>query len=39
VLDDTLGVEGYMADQVHPNDAGYRVIADRVYPVLESMLE
>lgn len=39
VLDDTLGVEGYMADQVHPNDAGYRVIADRVYPVLADMLE
>jgi len=39
VLDDTLGVEGYMADQVHPNDAGYRVIADRVYPVLGAMLE
>src|SRR5690606_5604901 len=39
VLDDTLGVEGYMADQVHPNDAGYHVIADRVQPVLERMLE
>lgn len=39
VLDDTLGVVGYMADQVHPNDAGYRVIADRVQPVLERMLE
>jgi lysophospholipase L1-like esterase len=39
VLDDTLGVEGYMADQVHPNDAGYRVIADRIRPVLEAMLK
>jgi acyl-CoA thioesterase-1 len=38
VLDDTLGVPGYMADQVHPNDAGYRVIADRVYPVLARMV-
>jgi acyl-CoA thioesterase I len=38
VLDDTLGVSGYMADQVHPNDAGYRVIADRVYPVLSQMV-
>lgn len=37
VLDDTLGVSGYMADQVHPNDAGYRVIADRVFPVLSRM--
>lgn len=39
VLDDTFGVEGYMADQVHPNDAGYRVIADRMLPVLEAMLD
>jgi acyl-CoA thioesterase I len=39
VLDDTLGVSGYMADQVHPNDAGYRVIADRVYPVLAKIVQ
>jgi acyl-CoA thioesterase-1 len=38
VLDDLLGVRGYMADQVHPNDRGYEVIADRVQPVLEAML-
>jgi acyl-CoA thioesterase-1 len=38
VLDDTLGVSGYMADQVHPNDAGYAVIADRVFPVLSEMV-
>ena len=37
VLDDTLGVSGYMADQVHPNDRGYAVIADRIQPVLEEM--
>lgn len=39
VLDDTLGVKGYMADQVHPNDRGYEVIANRVYPVLSAMLD
>ncbi len=27
-----------MADQVHPNDAGYAHIADRIQPVLEAML-
>jgi lysophospholipase L1-like esterase len=39
VLDDTFGIDGYMADQVHPNDAGYRVIADRMRPVLQKMLQ
>lgn len=39
VLDDTLGVPDYMADHVHPNDAGYGVIARRVYPVLADMLD
>lgn len=39
VLDDTLGVSGYMADQVHPNDRGYAVIADRVQPVLVRMID
>ena len=39
VLDDTLGVSRYMADQVHPNDAGYGVIAERVYPVLKKMVK
>lgn len=39
VLDDTLGVAGYMDDRVHPNDSGYRVIANRVYPVLARMLQ
>lgn len=38
VLDDTLGVSGYMADQVHPNDRGYAVIAERMLPVLQAML-
>ncbi len=39
VLDDTLGVPKYMDDRVHPNDAGYRVIAERVYPVLAEMIK
>jgi acyl-CoA thioesterase-1 len=38
VLDDTFGVPEYMADQVHPNDRGYAVIADRIAPVLEKMI-
>jgi lysophospholipase L1-like esterase len=39
VLEETLGAPGYMDDQIHPNDRGYRVIADRIQPVLAAMLE
>lgn len=38
VLDETLGKSEYMADQVHPNDAGYRIIADRIEPVLREII-
>jgi len=39
VLDETLGVADYMDDRVHPNDAGYHVIAERIHPVLAAMME
>jgi lysophospholipase L1-like esterase len=39
VLDETLGVAEYMDDRIHPNDVGYRVIAEKIYPVLAAMLE
>lgn len=39
VLDGLFGDAKYMADQVHPNDAGNRIIADRVYPVLLPLLK
>lgn len=39
VLDGTLGDARYMDDRIHPNDAGYRIIAEKVYPVLAAMLE
>lgn len=29
----------YMSDTIHPNDAGYAIIADRIYPVLEPLLK
>lgn len=29
----------YMADAVHPNDAGNQIIADRIYPVLAPLLK
>ena len=39
VLDGLLGDKQYMSDQVHPNDAGYRLIAARIAPVLKKLLQ
>ena len=39
VLDDLLGDKALMFDQIHPNSAGYKIIADRVVPVLVKMFE
>ena len=38
VLDGLLGDKQYMSDQIHPNDAGYAAIADRITPVLKKLL-
>lgn len=38
VLDGLLGDERYLSDQIHPNDAGYAKIAERVLPVLQKLL-
>jgi acyl-CoA thioesterase-1 len=37
VLDGLLGNRELMSDQIHPNDAGYAIIAGRVAPVLLEM--
>ncbi len=39
VLSGLFGHREYMADPIHPNDAGYAVIANRVYPVLVKLLQ
>jgi len=39
VLDGLFGNRQLMADTVHPNGAGYQVMADRVQPELEAMLQ
>lgn len=38
VLEDLFGDVRYMADAVHPNDAGYARIAERVYKKLQPVL-
>ena len=38
ILDDILGDQRLMADSIHPNDLGYRIVADRVEPALRQLL-
>lgn len=37
VLSGLLLDDRYMSDAIHPNDAGYQKIADRVYPILNKL--
>lgn len=39
VLGGLLGNGKYMADAIHPNAAGYRIIAERIYPVLTEVIK
>lgn len=39
VLGDIFGRQEFMADPIHPNDAGYKKIKDRVLPILGKLLE
>ena len=38
VLDDIFGDPKMLYDTIHPNDAGYALIADRVEPILRKLL-
>ncbi len=38
VLDGLITNKEFMSDSIHPNDAGYAVIADKVLPILVRML-
>lgn len=38
VLDGLLGESAYMDDAIHPNENGYRTIAQNVYPILREVL-
>lgn len=39
VLEGLFGNDKYMSDAIHPNDIGYGMIADRIYPVLMGVLK
>ncbi len=39
VLDGLFGNPDYMADPIHPNEAGHEIIAGRIIPVLSGLLE
>ena len=39
IMDGIWGNQSWLADRVHPNDLGYRHMADRIAPVLTSALE
>lgn len=38
ILDDILGHQERMSDQIHPNDLGYKIVADRIEPVLRDLV-
>lgn len=39
VIDDVFGHQDLMYDGIHPNDAGYAIMADRIEPVLRQILQ
>lgn len=39
VLDGLFGNPEYMSDEIHPNDIGYKKIADKIYPVLIKLIK
>jgi acyl-CoA thioesterase I len=38
VLSGLIGNKEYMSDEIHPNDSGYKKMADRVAPVLKEII-
>lgn len=38
VLDDIFGNTKFMSDEVHPNDAGYLKMTDKIAPILEGVI-
>jgi acyl-CoA thioesterase I len=39
VLSGLFGNDKYMSDTIHPNDIGYKIISERIYPVLINLIK
>ena len=39
VLGGLIGNPSLMDDIIHPNDAWYKVIADKIYPVIKNLID
>lgn len=39
VLDGLIGNSDLMYDSIHPNDNGYKIIADKIYPVIKNLID
>ncbi len=39
ILDDILGRGDRMSDAIHPNDEGYRLMAERIEPAIRGLLQ
>jgi len=39
IMEDLFSNPSLMSDEIHPNDAGYRLIADRIYKEIEPLLK
>lgn len=38
ILDNIMGHQDRMSDQIHPNDVGYKMMADRIEPLLRDLM-
>lgn len=39
VLDGIIGNPDLMYDSIHPNNDGYKIMADRIYPVIKNLID
>ena len=39
ILNGLIGNPDLMYDGIHPNDDGYKIVADRIYPVIKNLVK